>query len=244
MLAKSKVKYIQTLGQKKFRQQDGCFIAEGPKIVAELLEARQASIIEIFGLKEWITENKALIGTSTSTEITEQELEKISQLGTPNQVLALVKQFDSSREVVTRGRIILALDSIRDPGNMGTILRIADWFGIEQVVCSEDSAEQYNPKVVQASMGSIARVNVFYTGLDQWLAMQKDIRIYAAVLDGQAINGMKKIEEGIILIGNESKGISAELLKSANSMITIPRKGKAESLNAAVATGIILSHIV
>ena len=244
MLAKSKVKYIQTLGQKKFRQQYGCFIAEGPKIVAELLEARRASLIEIFGLKEWITENKALIGTSTCTEITEQELEKISQLGTPHQVLALVKQFDNSQGIVTRGRIILALDSIRDPGNMGTILRIADWFGIEQVVCSEDSAEQYNPKVVQASMGSIARVNVFYTGLEQWLAMQKDTRIYAAVLEGQVINGMKKMEEGIILIGNESKGISAELLKLANVMITIPRKGKAESLNAAVATGIILSHLV
>ncbi len=244
MLAKSKVKYIQTLGQKKFRQLDGCFIAEGPKIVAELLEARRASLIEIFGLKEWITENKALIGTSTCTEITEQELEKISQLGTPHQVLALVKQFDNSQGIVTRGRIILALDSIRDPGNMGTILRIADWFGIEQVVCSEDSAEQYNPKVVQASMGSIARVNVFYTGLEQWLAMQKDTRIYAAVLEGQVINGMKKMEEGIILIGNESKGISAELLKLANVMITIPRKGKAESLNAAVATGIILSHLV
>lgn len=244
MLSKSKVKYIQTLGQKKFRQQEGCFIAEGPRIVAELLEARRSSIMEIFAIKEWINESDALIGISACTAITVQELEKISQLNTPNQVLAVVKQFDSSPKIVTRGRIILALDSIRDPGNMGTILRIADWFGIEQVVCSEDSAEQYNPKVVQASMGSIARVNVIYTALEQWLALQKDTRIYAATLEGKSINGMKKPEEGILLIGNESKGISPELLKQAHEKITIPRKGKAESLNAAVATGILLSHMV
>ena len=244
MLSKSKVKYIQTLSQKKFRQQEGCFIAEGPKIVMELLEARRSSIMEIFAVKEWINESEALIGKSACSAITVQELEKISQLSTPNQVLALVKQFDPSPKIVTRGRIILALDSIRDPGNLGTILRIADWFGIGQVVCSEDSAEQYNPKVVQASMGSIARVNVLYTGLEQWLVLQKDICIYATALEGQNINEMRKPEEGIILIGNESKGIRPELLQLANVKITIPRKGKAESLNAAVATGIILSHIV
>ncbi len=244
MLSKSKVKYIQTLGQKKFRQQEGCFIAEGPKIIAELLETRRSSIMDIFALKEWINQNESLIGDSTCTAITELELEKISQLSTPNKVLAVIKQFDSSQKIITRGRIVLALDGIRDPGNMGTILRIADWFGLEQVVCSEDSAEQYNPKVVQASMGSIARVNVFYTGLEQWLALQKDTRIYIAALEGQNITEMKKPGEGIILIGNESKGVSPELLKGAHAKITIPRKGKAESLNAAVATGIILSHIV
>ncbi len=243
MLSKSRVKYIQTLGQKKFRQQEGCFIAEGPKIVAELLEARRSSVAELFALKEWINENEALIGKSACTAISLQELEKISQLSTPNRVLALVKQFEPSSAIVTRGRILLALDGIRDPGNMGTILRIADWFGIEQVVCSEDSAEQYNPKVVQATMGSIARVNVFYTGLEQWLLSQKGIHIYAAALEGMNINEMKKPKEGVILIGNESKGISPELLQLASVRITIPRKGKAESLNAAVAAGIILSHL-
>lgn len=244
MLSKSRIKYIQTLGQKKFRQQEGCFIAEGPKIVAELLEARSSSVVEVFALEDWIDESKALIGKAACTVITVQELEKISQLSTPNRVLALVRQFDPSPVMRTKGRIILALDGIRDPGNMGTILRTADWFGIGQVVCSEDSAEQYNPKVVQASMGSIARVNVWYTRLAPWLALQKDNRIYAAVLEGTGMSEMMKPAEGILLIGNESKGISPELLALATDKITIPRKGKAESLNAAVATGIILSHLV
>lgn len=244
MLSKSKLKYIQTLGQKKFRQQEGCFIAEGPKIVAELLLARREYVLEIFAVKEWISENSRLIGTTPCQEITEQELERISQLNTPNKVLALLKQFESSGPVIAKGSIVLALDNIQDPGNLGTIIRIADWFGVEQLVCSNDSADIYNPKVVQASMGSIARVKVLYTELADWLETQKDNRIYAALLEGQDITGMEKMNEGIILVGNESKGISPELLDLANMRITIPQKGKAESLNAAVATGIILSHLV
>lgn len=243
MLVKSKLKYIQTLGQKKFRQMEGCFIAEGPKIVAELLLERRPYVREIFALKEWLDANRTLAGKTICTEISRQELEKISQLSTPNQVLAIVNRFDGTALLETRNRITLALDGIRDPGNMGTILRIADWFGISQVVCSNDAAEQYNPKVVQASMGSIARVNVFYTGLKKWLALQKDIRIYAAALEGKDISSMKKLREGILLIGNESKGIDPELLKLSNVRITIPRRGKAESLNAAVATGIILAQL-
>ncbi len=181
---------------------------------------------------------------TTCTEITDRELEKISQLKTPNQVFAIVQQFADGGVIITKGKITLALDTIRDPGNLGTIIRMADWFGVQQLVCSEDSADIYNPKVVQATMGSIARVKVYYTHLNEWLAAEKDTRIYATVLDGQDITGMEKLKEGIILVGNESKGISPELLKLANVKITIPKKGKAESLNAAVATGIILSHLV
>ncbi len=243
MLAKSRVKYIQTLGQKKFRQQEGRFIAEGPKIVAELLTYRRPFVKEIFALQEWINENSSLIGPVACTAIREHELEKISQLSTPNQVLAVVDQFEIPSTIVTKNRITLALDGIRDPGNLGTILRIADWFGISQVICSPDSAEQYNPKVVQSSMGSITRVDVYYTGLEQWLASQQPVRIYAAVLDGQDISRMSKLNEGIILVGNEAKGIQPSLLELANVRITIPRKGKAESLNVAVATGIILAQL-
>ncbi|MBI5856786.1 MAG: RNA methyltransferase [Sphingobacteriales bacterium] len=243
MLVKQKAKYIQTLGQKKFRQQEGVFIAEGPKLVKELLEENKAAVKEIYALKDWIDENKKLLAKTEITEITAAELEKISQLSTSNKVLALVKQFETGKELAVRGKITLVLDCIQDPGNMGTIIRIADWFGVEQIVCSNDSADIYNPKVVQATMGSIARVKVFYSELKEWLAKQKDIRIYATMLEGQDVSTMKKLSEGIIIFGNESKGISDEILQLANVKITILRKRKAESLNAAVAAGIILSHI-
>lgn len=244
MLVKQKAKYIQTLGQKKFREQEGAFIAEGPKLVKELLEENAAAIIEIYAVKDWISENEKLLAKKDVTEVTEGELEKISQLTTPNKVLAIVRQFDNDGDIDVKGKITLVLDGIQDPGNMGSIIRIADWFGIEQIVCSNDSADIYNPKVVQATMGSIARVKVLYTDLEQWLTEQQDIRIYATTLEGQGVTSMKKLEEGIIIIGNESKGISEAVLKLANVKITIPKKGKAESLNAAVAAGIVLGYVV
>jgi RNA methyltransferase, TrmH family len=243
MLSKPKVKYIQTLGQKKFRQAERLFIAEGPKIVEELLLAAKANVAAVYAIPEWIATNKKLLLQTEVHEITEIDLEKISQLSTPNQVLAVIKQFDKSGEVQTTGKIILALDNIQDPGNLGTIIRIADWFGITQIVCSNDSADMYNPKVVQSTMGSIARVSIHYTNLADWLQKQDDIKIYATALAGKDITTMEKIMEGIIVMGNESKGISAEIMELATIKITIPQKGKAESLNAAVAAGIILSHL-
>ena len=143
-----------------------------------------------------------------------------------------------------KGAISLALDTIQDPGNMGTIIRLADWFGIKNIFCSTNCVDVYNPKVVQASMGSISRVRVGYTDILSLLEENKEIPIYAAVLHGKDITKMEKINEGIIVIGNESKGINEEILKLANVQITIPGKGKAESLNAGVAAGIILSHLV
>lgn len=135
------------------------------------------------------------------------------------------------------------VDDLQDPGNMGTIIRIADWFGIDQIVCSKNSVEYYNPKVVQSTMGSLARVNIFYTDLISFIQNNKEIPLYAAALKGESVFEMGRIEEGIIVIGNESKGIHAELLKLSTHKITIPRFGHAESLNAAVAAGIILSHL-
>ncbi|MBK6935887.1 MAG: RNA methyltransferase [Chitinophagaceae bacterium] len=244
MLVKSKVKYIQTLGQKKFRQEEGVFIAEGPKLVLELVSTVAGNIVEIFALKEWIDANKIQLKAVNCVEVSATELEKISQLSTPNQALAVVKNLDSPVPVAKKGEIILALDGIRDPGNMGTIIRIADWFGINQVVCTADSAEVYNPKVVQATMGSIARVRITYLNLHQWLMEQNGISIYATVLEGRDISTVKKVKEGILLIGNESAGISHGILSLADERITIPRRGGAESLNAAVATGIVLSHLI
>jgi RNA methyltransferase, TrmH family len=244
MLSKSKTKYIQTLGQKKFRDEEGLFIAEGLKIVKDLLEEKTVTVKSVYALKEWIEDNKILVGGTELIEIEEADLEKISQLKTPNKVVAVVQQFDTAKEITASNKITLALDGIQDPGNMGTIIRIADWFGVEQIVCSNDSADIYNSKVVQSTMGSIARVKVFYTDLEQWLREQKGISIYATTLEGKAISSVEKIKEGIIVFGNESKGISLAIMNIATDKITIPKKGKAESLNAGVAAGIILSHLV
>ncbi len=244
MLAKSKVKYIQSLGQKKHRDEERCFIAEGPKLVEELLSSKNAVIREILGVADWINEKRQLLNDVAFLQVQEHELEKISQLTTPNKVLAIVEQFDDGEAGDIKAKIILALETIQDPGNLGTIIRIADWFGVEQIVCSMDCADRNNPKVVQATMGSIARVKMIYTDLKPWLETQKSKHIYATTLGGENISAMEKIKEGIILIGNESKGISNEILQVANTTITIPKKGNAESLNAAVATGIILSHVL
>ena len=244
MLVKSKVKYIQTLGQKKPREQEGLFVAEGSKLVNELLANEEIEILEVFAVKEWISKNPQLTKKHTVTEITDIDLEKISQLTTPNQVLAIVRQFDTAVLPDTKGCFTIALDNIQDPGNLGTIIRIADWFGIKQIVCSPASADVYNSKVVQSTMGSIARVKVFYTDLKKWLTEMESLNICAATLNGQDVTKMNKLSEGILLIGNESKGISPEIMALADTRITIPGKGQAESLNAAVATGIILSHLL
>lgn len=244
MLVKTKVKYIQSLGQKKFRQEEKLFIAEGPKLVNELAAEKNVVIQEIYAVKGWIEENKQALMHLPLHEITTAELKKISQLSTPNEVLAIVKQFDHSGKIILDNKVTLGLQTIQDPGNLGTIIRIADWYGIEQIICSIDTADIYNSKVVQSTMGSITRIKIVYTEIEQLLSENKSIPVYAATLDGSDVTKMNKINEGVILIGNESKGISPALQQFAKTKITIPRRGKAESLNAAVATGIILSHLV
>jgi TrmH family RNA methyltransferase len=242
MLGKSKVKYIQSLGQKKFRDEAGLFIAEGPKIVSELISICPAQVKEVFALEDWLNEHPVLPAGISTAIITPEELEKISQLKTPNRVLALVSFF-TDELIQLRGQLSIGLCGIQDPGNLGTIIRIADWFGITQVICSEDSADRYNPKVVQSTMGSIARVKVSYTDMEALLRNNPDLPVYATVLDGEDVKKTERPGEGLILIGNESKGIPERILSLANKRITISRKGGAESLNAGVATGIILSHL-
>lgn len=243
MLIKQKIKYIQSLGQKKFREQEKSFIAEGPKLVKDLLEADPGSVQQVFATAIWLEENEEWVDQNKVILVTAEELERISELTTPNKVLAIVNQYDHGDEIFVKDRITIALDRIQDPGNFGTIIRIADWFGITQVVAGEDSADLYNTKVVQSTMGSIARVKVYYQNLSEWLPDQENIRIYATALDGRDVTKMEKIKEGIIVIGNESKGVGEEILKLADEKLTIVKKGNAESLNAAIATGIILSHL-
>ena len=242
MVSKSQLKYIQSLGQKKYRDEEGVFVAEGPKLVKELIES-DVELTQVYALNEWIEDNKDLLRSVNVTAISETELERTSQLKTPNKVIAIVKKFEVNEPGI-KERISLVLDTIRDPGNLGTIIRIADWFGVSQIICSTDCADMYNSKVVQATMGSIARVNVFYTDLPVWLEQRSGVRIYAAMLEGKDVTKMSTIKEGLIIIGNESMGINKEVLQYSNEKISIPRKGSAESLNAAVATGIILSHLV
>lgn len=243
MLFKSQVKYIQSLDQKKHRDADNVFIAEGPKIIRELLQTNASNIKQLYALREWIDANKELTGVTEVIEITPSELERISLLSTPHQVLAIVEQFSNDDFPATGGTITLALDAIQDPGNLGTIIRTADWFGVEQLVCGKECADIYNPKVVQSTMGSIARVKVLYTDLDQWLPEQKEVPVFAAVLNGKDVREIQSLQEGIIIIGNESKGIAPAILQYATTRISITGKGRSESLNAAVAAGIILSHV-
>jgi RNA methyltransferase, TrmH family len=237
MLSKKVLKDIQSLGLKKSREESGLFIAEGPKIVEELMQLVPDQIEAVYGTKAFVDKNNS----EKLTEISDIELEKISQLKTPNQVVAVVKQFPVSTPDTSR--FVLYLDTIQDPGNFGTIIRIADWFGIKDIVCSTGCADHYNPKVVQSTMASIARVNVFYDGDGNWL-QQQNATIYAASLHGKPLSQFAKTEKGILIIGNESKGIRQELLHLAKEPVTIPRRGEAESLNAAVATGILLSHLL
>jgi len=246
MLVKSQVKYIQSLSHKKLREQEGVFIAEGPKIINELLAGTSVDLRQLYALEEWVNNHKQLLKLIDNTRIiviTPAELIRISSLTTPNEVLGIFQQPVFDNVVNPQGKISILLDAIQDPGNLGTIIRCADWFGVSQVICTEDCADVFSAKVVQSTMGSVCRVQVLYTDATIFLAKYKDVPVYAAVLEGTDIYKMPKITEGIILIGNESKGIRTSLLTPSAHKITIGRKGRAESLNAAVATGIILSHL-
>jgi len=210
--------------------------------VKELLQNETARPVQIYAIDDWIQRNVEILSQVDAIKINQAELERISQLTTPNQVVGVFKKVES-KPPVTKDKISLVLDGIQDPGNLGTIIRTADWFGVSHVICSMDCADVYNPKVVQATMGSIARVNIFYTDLLTWLERQHTLTVYAATLEGKDVTEMTALKEGLIIVGNESKGIRDELVQFANERITIPKKGKADSLNAAVATGIILSKL-
>jgi TrmH family RNA methyltransferase len=238
MLSKNELKYIQSLCQKKQRQEERLFLVEGAKLVEELLQTG-LNVRKIYALPVWAEKHSHL---PQLTAITEAELEKISNLQTPNQVLALVEQPEPAAEPVLANQLTLVLDTIQDPGNLGTIIRIADWFGIRQIVASMDTVELYNPKVIQSTMGSYARVQVCYRPLADFLSAAT-VPVYGALLNGQNMYQVAPLKEGILLIGNESKGIQADLLTFVSHPITIPRIGGAESLNAAVAAGIIISHL-
>jgi TrmH family RNA methyltransferase len=237
MVSKNQIKLITSLQQKKYRNQEQLFIAEGIKVVQELLNSN-------FELQDLFTTKKDFLTVSKNKvhAISEAELKKISALTTPNTCLAVFK-IPKAKEIIEKG-LIVALDDVRDPGNLGTIIRLCDWFGIETLFCSEESVDVYNPKVVQATMGSISRVNVVYGNLEAFLSQTK-LPVFGTFMDGKNIYQEKLPKEGIIIMGNEANGISSSVEKLVSERIAIPRFGNlqvTESLNVANATAIILSE--
>ncbi len=238
MLSKNEVKYIQSLYHKKTREAERVFVVEGPKIMEELL-ASDYTVRKLYATDEWTKTPDLSVDL---IRVSPDELQRISGLQTANQVLAVVEQKMNFKPEL-KNKLTLVLDGIQDPGNMGTIIRIADWFGIEQIIASNDSVELYNPKVIQSTMGSFIRVGMWYDDLAD-IIKTANVPVYGALLNGKNVMEMDKVAEGLVVIGNESKGIREEVQQLITQPITIPRFGNAESLNAAVATGIILSHLV
>ena len=246
MISKNQIKYIQSLHSKKNREEESLFIVEGVKLVTEFIRHQKFVIKEVYAIPEYIQQHEATLvkhGISF-TEITADELKKISLLTTPNQVLAIVKTTTQllDNELLNTATTLF-LDDIRDPGNLGTIIRIADWFGIKQVICSPNSTELFNPKTLQASMGAVLRVNVVSIAFTEILPKLNKTPIYGAVLEGENLY-TTTLKNGLIIIGNEANGISTEVLQHISHRITIPAANTngSESLNAANACAIICSE--
>jgi TrmH family RNA methyltransferase len=243
MLTKNTIKLIRSLELKKFRTRENAFVAEGPKVVGDLLAVMRPKMV--FATSQWISENNT---NGIDVEIvSEDELSRISFLQHPQQVLAVfpMPSYDESIDYTKelKGKLTLALDSVQDPGNLGTIIRIADWFGIETILCSHETADAYNPKVIQATMGSIARVRIIYTDLTKTLeAIASEMPIYGTFLDGENIHSRQLPQEAVIVMGNEGKGISQDVARLVTDRVLIPNypegRPTADSLNVAIATAI------
>ena len=233
MLSKNQIKNITRLKQKKYRQQEGLFIAEGGKVIKEFLNST-FKLVDLFTTETFNVENESIIS--------EADLKKISCLTTPNTALAIFKMPDA--KALKNEGLILALDDIRDPGNLGTIIRLCDWFGIKQLVCSHKTVDCYNPKVVQATMGSLTRVKIVYTDLSVYLKTI-NLPVLGAFMDGINVYQTNLPKAGVLVLGNEANGISSIIEACVTDKISIPRFGDlqaTESLNVATAGAILLSE--
>ena len=237
MVTKSELKYIQSLSDKKVRLETGCFIAEGVKLVGEMIAAGYP-LKAVYALDSWESPDTSI----EVTRIEAFELEKMSMLQTPNQVLAVAMMPQKKETLNLAGPLTIVLDGIQDPGNMGTIIRTADWFGITQIVASEDTVDVYNPKVIGATMGSFMRVSVTYKNLADWMPTIK-LPVYGALLEGENVFTIKTPQKGLLVIGSEGKGIRENILDFITHPVTIPKTGGAESLNAGIAAGIIVAQL-
>ena len=252
MLSKNKIKFINSIKKKKYREINQCFFAEGDKLIDELLETN-FQITDIYATSGWINSNQQKLNFNTETEIneiSENDLNKISSLTTPNNVFAIVKQPLHEYKITEIGNeLSLFLENINDPGNLGTIIRIADWFGIRNIFCSEESVDVYNPKVVQASMGAIFRTKTHYIESLKFLSdisKLDNFNIYGTFLEGNDIYSENLSENGLIIMGSESHGISKSLSSFINKKLFIPsfppNEETSESLNISVATAIVCSE--
>lgn len=239
MISKNQIKYIKDLSRKSVRIQERKFIVEGEKLVNELIQG-EIEIDQLFAIQSWVEENPKV----SATEISEKELSRISQLKSPNKVLAVVPMFEDGINDDAENGLTLFLDRINDPGNLGTIIRMADWFNVQKVICTNGSVDVYNSKVIQSSMGSAFRVPVFYTDaisyLESYKTMFPENMIIGAEMDGAPLAGAELPSNGLLVMGSESHGIDEDIQDYLTQSVTIPRMGFAESLNVAVATSIIL----
>lgn len=242
MITKNQIKYIQSLQLKKNRQINNSFLVEGAKNVLELLnsdfEIESLFITELFYKENRLALDKQNIPFEL---VNESELERMGTFNTNNAAMAVVKT-NENNELLAENELVLVLDDIRDPGNLGTIIRIADWYGLKKIVCSESTVDVYNPKVIAATMGSFIRIKLFYTDLISYLDKKSNEFIGGAVMNGHSIYDLDLPKNGYLIIGNESNGISAGIQSFVNQRITIPKRGGAESLNAGIATAIILDN--
>ncbi|WP_230144892.1 MULTISPECIES: RNA methyltransferase [unclassified Pedobacter] len=244
MLSKSQISFIKSLHQKKYRKEHGLFIVEGIKSIKEFFQSSY-QIHTIFYNSEQYNLLPKLPANINLFEVKNAELDKISTLQTPQGFLALI-HIPKNRELALtalKNQFTLVLDGVQDPGNMGTIIRTADWFGFKNIICSVDCVEVFNPKTVQATMGSLARVNIYEADLPALLE-KNTIPVFGALLDGESIYKTQWGAEGLVILGNEGKGISAEVIKKINKPVTIPRIGEAESLNVAVSAAIFCAELV
>lgn len=248
MLSHNQTKLLTALQVKKYRQKYRKFIVEGEKMAAELLAQQRVAVSAVFGLERWAAENAALLTPFLEkfTSLSEAELKKVSSLTTPNKVLVVAELPDETFQPdILQTDFCFYLDGIQDPGNLGSILRTADWFGIPAVICSPDSADAFSPKVVQASMGAFLRIKIWEMPIEEILEKTPDVPVAGAVLGGENIFQTKLSSHGLVVVGNEGRGIGADTEKLLTHRLTIPRhlSGGAESLNAAVAAGIFAAAL-
>lgn len=237
MLSKNRTKFLKSLQNKKVRDSLSLFVIEGEKNVIELIE-NKLDIIDSIYVTEQFDEGILKSAEINYEQVSSKELEQISGLKTPNKALAVCKKWDDE---IRDFSFVLALDSLQDPGNFGTLIRLADWYGVDAIICSNDTVEKYNPKVIQASMGSVFRTKVFYLDLEKYLRDTK-LPIYGALLNGENVYSKSLKAEGILILGNEGNGISNQIEKLVQHCLTIPKHGKTESLNVATAGAILLSE--
>ncbi len=243
MISKAKSRYIKELQVKKYRLAEQCFLVQGAKAVYETL-ASDYKIHTLVGTAEFLSAvtSTSLSRVNETIEVSEKELTAISSVEANNSALAVVRMKITKKPILSSADFALVLDDIRDPGNLGTIIRTADWYGIGNIIASPETTDVYSPKVINATMGSFLRVEVFYTPLDDFLKASSRI-VYGTFLDGENVHKLNFDGGGLIVIGNESRGISAGVEKFITHRITIPRWGMAESLNASTATAIVLDNL-